>query len=95
MAVFLLLACGAVRAQTGHVTKIPVESMTFERLPDLNVPRSGHALVYINGELTAFGGHTTGFIPTATIEYYRDGRWERVPTLYTHDFGFALRLRSG
>lgn len=54
------------------------QEMAWERLPDLTVPRAGHALLQLNGELTVIGGHTTGFIPTATAEYFKDGKWNKV-----------------
>ena len=66
-----------------------------ERLPDLNVPRSGHSILLVNGEPTVIGGHTTNFVPTATIEYYKDGKWNLVPSAFTHDDGFAVALSSG
>ena len=69
----LLLSLAQMRAQ----------EMGWERLPDLAVPRSGHALLYLNGELTVLGGHTTGFIPTPTAEYFKDGAWHAVSTLYS------------
>lgn len=71
------------------------QEMAWERLPDLTVPRAGHALLQLNGELTVIGGHTTGFIPTATAEYFKDGKWNKVQSLYTHDNGFCLPLRDG
>lgn len=69
--------------------------MKVERLPDLNLPRSGHVLVDLNGELTVIGGHTTGFVLTETAEYYRNGRWHQVETLYPHDVGTWVKLPSG
>lgn len=72
-----------------------IVSMHVERLPDLNIPRSAHSLVYADGELTAIGGHTTGFLLTNTAEYYKDGRWHLVETLYPHDFGAVAVLPSG
>ena len=69
--------------------------MESERLPDLNEPRSGHALVWVNDHILAVGGHTTGFVPTATAEYYDGRRWHTTPTLYTHDTPFALVLKDG
>lgn len=66
-----------------------------ERLPDLNVPRFGHAIFCTNGELTVAGGHTLGFIPTMTAEYLNDGKWHQVPTVYPHDFGISLVMKSG
>lgn len=69
--------------------------MHVERLPDLNIPRSAHALVAPDGELTVIGGHTTGFLLTPTAEYYKDGKWNLVETLYPHDFGSVVMLPSG
>lgn len=69
--------------------------ITPERLPDLNMPRSGHAAFYSNGELTLTGGHTTNFVPTPTAEYYADGQWHLLTMAYAHDNGFAVTLPSG
>ena len=92
----LLLACGIPGRAGNDVGRAgnDVIPMTVERLPDLNVPRSGHVLAYVDGELTVIGGHTTGFVPTATAEFYRDGRWQLVETLFPHDFGFGVVLPS-
>lgn len=80
----------AAQQQTCPVVKIEVE-----QLPDLNIPRAGHALFYANGELTVAGGHTSGFVPTPTAEYYKDGEWHTMPMTYTHDFGLSVVLKSG
>ena len=70
--------------------------ITPERLPDLNVPRFSNNVVYCeNGELTIFGGHTTGFVLEPTAEYFRDGQWHLLPMTYNHDFGLCVRLSSG
>lgn len=66
-----------------------------ERLADLNNPRTGHVLISVNGEPTVIGGHTNNYVPTATIEYYRDGKWNIVPSAFTHDNGFAVKLSTG
>jgi AraC-like DNA-binding protein len=68
--------------------------MRVERLPDLNIPRNGHFLAYVGGELTVIGGHTTGFIPTATAEYFRDGSWHLREMFFPHDWGFGVILPS-
>ena len=73
----------------------PVVKIEAEQLPDLNIPRAGHALFYANGELTVAGGHTNGFVPTQTAEYYEDGRWHTIQMTYTHDFGLSAVLKSG
>lgn len=66
-----------------------------ERLASLHIPRSGHSTFYINGELTVIGGHTSGFIPTPTAEYYNDGKWHLMQMVYAHDGGFTVPLKSG
>ena len=60
------------------------------RLPDMNLPRAAHCVFYANGELTVVGGHTSGFVPTPTAEYFADGQWHLIPTVYTHDDGLAV-----
>ena len=64
-------------------------------MPDLNISRAGHALFYVNGELTVAGGHTNGFVPTPTAEYFKDGKWHTMQMTYTHDVGIAAVLKSG
>ena len=73
----------------------PVVEIEVEQLPDLNIPRAGHALFYANGELTVAGGHTNGFVPTQTAEYFQDGEWHTMPMVYNHDFGFSVVLKNG
>ena len=90
----LLLSCQQLpeKVQHGDITFHP---MATKRLPDLNEARSGHALVWAGDHILTIGGHTTGFIPTATAEYYEGGRWHSLPTLYPHDTPFALVLNDG
>lgn len=77
-----------------HQDKVscPMVKIQAERLPDLNIPRAGHHTLYVNGELIVFGGHTTGFIPTATAEYLREGKWHTMQMTYPHDDGLAVRI---
>ena len=75
--------------------KCPLVKVEAERLPDLNVPRSGHSAFVVNGELTVVGGHTSGFVLTPTAEYYKDGEWHLMQTVYPHDGGFYVALKSG
>jgi len=84
-----------VPAQNEQEAACPVVKLEAERLPDLNIPRSGHSIVAANGEVTVIGGHTTNFVPTPTAEYFKDGEWHLVETAFTHDDGFALPLSSG
>jgi len=82
-------------AQTGGPVSIPTEKISWERLPDLNTPRAGHIIICPRGEITVIGGHTTGFVPTSTAEYYHEGKWHQIPAIYTHDNAFSLTLKSG
>lgn len=81
--------------QGGRAVKCPAVKIEAQRLPDLNVPRSGHVFISVDGEPTLIGGHTTNFVPTATIEYYKNDAWHVVPSAFTHDDGFAVVLTSG
>ena len=73
----------------------PFVKIEPQRLPDLNIPRFGQAVFYANGELTVAGGHTSGFVPTPTAEYLKDGKWHLMQMTYTHDDGICVPLRSG
>lgn len=73
----------------------PMVKMQAERLPDLNIPRLGHAVFCVNGEVVAAGGHTTNFVPTQTAEYYRDGEWHLMQMAYPHDQGVAALTGQG
>lgn len=86
----MLLLSSAVTAEDGQDVRLKVE-----RLPDLNIPRAGHAVFYVNGELTVAGGHTDGFVPTPTAEFLKDGKWHTMQMTYTHDFGISVVLKSG
>ena len=95
--IFSIIALFPLAAHSSGSTgvKCPMMKIQAERLPDLNVPRSGHSLLCVNGEPTVIGGHTTNFVPTPTIEYYKSGKWHEVQSAFTHDGGFAVELTSG
>ena len=73
----------------------PVVRIEPERLPDFNIPRYGYNLLCLNGEPVVVGGHTSGFVLTATAEYFKDNEWHLLQTIYHHDGGFTVALRSG
>lgn len=81
----------------GSVGKVdcPVVRLPAERLPDMNIPRTAHAAVLANDEVVVIGGHTSGFVLTPTAEYYKDGDWHLIKTVYAHDSGISLVLKSG
>ena len=86
---------GGKAAEAMADTPCPVMELQVERLPDLNIPRSGHTTLCLNGEVTVFGGHTDGFIPTPTAEYLSNGEWHVVPMTYAHDNGLCVPLSRG
>lgn len=93
-----LLLTPVVQAQEAVQTEqsgCPIVRVEAERLPDLNIPRSGHSAFIANGEVTVVGGHTSGFVLTPTAEYYKDGQWHQLQTVYAHDGGFSVALKSG
>ena len=94
MLLFLLLPLSLLplQAQTDSCQLAPLQ---VERLPDMLTARAGHGAFYINNELVVIGGHTDGFVPTATAEYLKDGQWHPMETIYPHDDGLALQLSSG
>ena len=73
----------------------PMVKIEAVRLPDLNIPRCGHSFYYVNGQPTVIGGHTSGFVLTPTIEYFSEGQWHVVQTVYPHDSGGSLLMKSG
>ena len=95
---FLALSTAAAQETTSdHPTEsaCPFIKIEPERLADLNIPRFGNAIFCANGEMTVTGGHTSGFIPTATAEYYKDGKWHLLQMVYPHDTGCSVVLKSG
>lgn len=87
----LLLPLAAVAADDD----CRVQPLQVERLPDLHVPRMGHQVFTAGGEVVVAGGHTTGFVTTATAEYYSGGEWHLVPMTYPHDHGGMVVTESG
>ena len=90
----ILLLAGNV-LYTAEAETAPFRPMRWEKLPDLNIPRAGHQLLLVGGEIVVVGGHTEGFIRTATAEYFSDGAWHTFKTVYPHDYGFSVRLPDG
>ena len=82
-------------AQPMADTSLRQEKLIVERLPDLNLPRFGHNVFYARNELTVVGGHTSGFVRTPTAEYYENGAWHLLTTVYPHDDGMAVVLEDG
>ena len=72
-----------------------VQKIELEQLPDLNISRAGHQVFCSNGEYVVAGGHTNGFVPTPTAEYFKDGQWHVIQMTYCHDFALSAKLKSG
>ena len=98
---WLTLFCGfiavlsAMASDGGDKSLCPVVKVAIERLPDLNVPRSGHNVVCVNGQIVVIGGHTKGYIPTPTAEYFENGAWHEMHMTYEHDCGVSIPMSSG
>ena len=92
---FALAQIHALANEPLPARKCPMKRIQVERLPDLNIAREGHTTLCLNGELTVFGGHTTGFKPTQTAEYLSNGQWKQLQMVYMHDEGTVLSMRSG
>ena len=82
-------------SQSNGAVQCPVEKVEAERLPDMNIPRIGHTVLCLNGEPTVIGGHTTNFVPTPTLEYFKNGAWHLVDMAFAHDDGRAVELSTG
>ena len=91
----MLLSVHIAASDKRDVSQCPMVKIEAERLPDLNVPRSSHALLYVNGEVVVIGGHTDGFVPTPTAEYFADGKWHLMQMPYTADISLCQILSSG
>lgn len=92
---FIIAAILSPTLQPSADTTLRQEKLTIERLPDLNMPRYSHNVFYAGNELTVVGGHTSGFVLTPTAEYYEDGAWHLLNTVYPHDDGMAVLLDGG
>ena len=90
--IFLLTFVSLLTGQSAENTDLTRKKLEAERLPDMNLPRAGHAVFYVGGELTVIGGHTSGFVMTPTAEYFSEGAWHLIPTIYHHDNGMAVVL---
>ena len=94
LATLAFTVAGCSTEQTGeHSVTSPDgtlwQSMTVEKLPDLNTSRGNHRAIVIDDEIVILGGHTEGFKPVETAEYYADGSWHTISMLYPHQNGFA------
>ena len=73
--------------------EVPFVKVETRQLSPLNTPRSAHVLLTLeNGEVLAIGGHTHGFVPAGTAEYFDGREWREIPLNYPHDGGFAAVL---
>ena len=97
-AIILLVSCTQAGPGGRSVTApdgTQWQQMSLERLPDLNVPRANHRTIICGNEIVVLGGHTDGFKPIETAEYYAGGAWHTLPMVYPHPNGFAAKLPDG
>ena len=92
---FLIASISLVATPLDGDTLLKQEKLKVERLPDMHTARAGHSVFYAGDELTVVGGHTAGFVLTPTAEYYSNGVWHLVPTVYPHDNGMSIVLSDG
>ncbi len=92
---FLLTALLAVMSPARAQTACPLVPLQVERLPNLHTPRAGHATLCVGGEVVVMGGHTNGFVPTPTAEYFSDGQWHSLTMVYSHDQGLVVPMSDG
>lgn len=92
---FLLTSVSLLMGQPVANTELTQKKLEAERLPDLNVPRAGHNVFFVGDELTVVGGHTSGFVLTPTAEYFSEGSWHTMPTVYLHDNGMSVVMNEG
>ena len=85
----------AIGKDSLNADSVAAQPLPVKRLADLHIPRAGHFVFCANGEVTVAGGHTSGFVPTATAEYYKDGEWHLLNTVYAHDQGLFFPMKSG
>lgn len=90
-----LLPMYGVNQLVDTLSACPMKELDVERLPDLVLPRMGHRVIVTGDEIIAVGGHSNGFIPTNTAEYYSDGEWHLIPAVYAHDNGMSVMLSNG
>ena len=92
---FLFILAATPIGATSEHSVCPMVKIEAVRLPDLNIPRTSHNTLFVNGEVVVIGGHTSGFVPTRTAEYYHDGKWQLMDMVYDHDQGFSIPMKSG
>ena len=91
----ILFLAGLVSLIAAAEDKPSFKKIVFERLPSLEAPRGNHQTLLLNGEVTVVGGHTTGYKPLETLEYYKGGSWHSIPTTWPHDGGAFAQLPDG
>ena len=91
----IILLLSALYAFGAAAEDRPFHRMAFERLPDLQMPRGVGQPVLLGNEVTVFGGHTTGYKPAETAEYFSGGTWHSIPMTWPHDGGCVVVLPDG
>ena len=95
LSMLLTLQTAGAKPRSDSVNACPMVKIEAKQMPDLNIARAGHQVFCANGEYVVAGGHTNGFVPTSTAEYFKDGKWHVMQMVYSHDSGVSATLRSG
>ena len=66
------------------LTRLVGQTLEAERLPDMNMPRTGHNVFYANGELTLFS-QVNGVSVDSTPKLAKDTAWGNAETRYYVD----------
>ena len=91
----ILFLAGLISLTAAAEDKPSFKKIVFERLPSLETPRGNHQTLLLNGEVTVVGGHTTGYKPLETLEYFKGGSWHSISTTWPHDGGAFAQLPDG
>ena len=95
----LVIACspnGAGEQAVSELQGVPIKRVELERIPDMKTPRAAGIVICEGDEIHVMGGHTTGFLPTSSAEYFKNGAWyDSSPSFYPHDGGFTAFMPDG
>ena len=102
-AISLIIALAACACTPGEspsrgvqvVDGVPFIKVQTKRLPDMNHARHGHIQLTTGKEMVVMGGHTTGFTPDDTAEWFDGEKWNLIPMAYPHDGSFMAILEDG
>lgn len=76
-----------------------VTTLQYERIADMNTPRTFHQIFPSGNSFVVVGGRSTdeSFYPErpTSAEIYQNGQWKTINMNNTHDYGFSVVLKDG